>query len=96
MKSHDRDRLARRRRGAVGLITIIFAMFVMIGLTAIAVDVGYMMRTRTQLQAASDAATLSGGTELIASPTETPWRSLNSRLEAPASLQITLFEELDD
>ena len=36
------------------------------------------------------------GAELIASPTQTPWRSLNSRLEAPAGLQITLFEELDD
>lgn len=36
------------------------------------------------------------GAELIAAPTETPWRSLNSRLEAPAGLQITLFEELDD
>ena len=34
--------------------------------------------------------------ELIAPPTETPWRSLNSRLEAPAGLQITLFEELED
>ncbi len=39
---------------------------------------------------------VSAGAELIASPTETPWRSLNSRLEAPASLQITLFEELRD
>ncbi len=36
------------------------------------------------------------GAELLAPPTETPWRSLNSRLEAPAGLQITLFEELDD
>lgn len=36
------------------------------------------------------------GAELIAAPTETPWRSLNSRLEAPAGLQITLFEDLDD
>lgn len=35
------------------------------------------------------------GAELLAGPTETPWRSLNSRLEAPAGLQITLFEELD-
>lgn len=35
------------------------------------------------------------GAELIAPPTETPWRSLNSRMEAPAGLQITLFEELD-
>jgi len=39
---------------------------------------------------------VAAGAELIASPTETPWHSLNSRLEAPASLQITLFEELDD
>lgn len=30
----------------------------------------------------------------IAPPTVTPWRSLNSRLAAPAGLQITLFEEL--
>ncbi|NNC43885.1 MAG: VOC family protein [Acidimicrobiia bacterium] len=37
-----------------------------------------------------------GGAELLASPVETPWRSLNSRLEAPAGLQITLFEELED
>lgn len=36
------------------------------------------------------------GAELIAPPTETPWRSRNSRLEAPAGLQITLFEELAD
>lgn len=34
------------------------------------------------------------GAELVASPRETPWRSLNSRLEAPAGLQITLFQEL--
>lgn len=35
------------------------------------------------------------GAELIAPPTETPWRSLNSRMNAPAGLQITLFQELD-
>jgi predicted enzyme related to lactoylglutathione lyase len=35
------------------------------------------------------------GAELIAEPTETPWRSLNSRLAAPADLQITLFQELE-
>jgi len=35
------------------------------------------------------------GASLIAAPTETPWRSLNSRLEAPAGLQLTLFEELE-
>lgn len=37
----------------------------------------------------------SAGAELVAPPVETPWRSRNSRLEAPAGLQITLFEELD-
>ncbi|MGH8838810.1 MAG: VOC family protein [Jiangellaceae bacterium] len=37
-----------------------------------------------------------GGAELIAAPTETPWQSLNSRLSAPADLQITVFEELGD
>lgn len=35
------------------------------------------------------------GAELVASPRETPWRSLNSRLQAPADLQVTLFQELD-
>ena len=37
---------------------------------------------------------IEGGAELIAGPTVTPWQSLNSRLSAPADLQITLFEEL--
>jgi predicted enzyme related to lactoylglutathione lyase len=49
----------------------------------------------TDSDAATDAVT-GGGAELIASPTETPWRSLNSRFEAPAGLQITLFEELEE
>lgn len=35
-----------------------------------------------------------GGATLVAAPVETPWRSLNARLEGPAGLQLTLFEEL--
>jgi catechol 2,3-dioxygenase-like lactoylglutathione lyase family enzyme len=35
------------------------------------------------------------GAQIVAPPTETPWRSLNSRLDAPGDLHITLFEELD-
>jgi len=35
------------------------------------------------------------GATLIAPPTETPWRSLNSRLDAPAGMQLTLFQELE-
>ena len=40
-------------------------------------------------------ALVAAGAELIADPVETPWRSLNSRLAAPAGLQITIFQELE-
>jgi catechol 2,3-dioxygenase-like lactoylglutathione lyase family enzyme len=36
------------------------------------------------------------GAELVAGPVMTPWRSLNSRLDAPAGLTITLFQETED
>ena len=38
---------------------------------------------------------VAGGATLVAAPVETPWRSLNSRLEAPAGLQLTLFQALE-
>ncbi|WP_213813950.1 glyoxalase/bleomycin resistance/extradiol dioxygenase family protein [Glaciihabitans sp. dw_435] len=34
------------------------------------------------------------GASILASPTRTPWSSLNSRLEAPGGLQLTVFQEL--
>ena len=43
---------------------------------------------------AATARLASAGAEVIAEPTETPWRSLNSRLQAPAGLQLTLFSDL--
>jgi predicted enzyme related to lactoylglutathione lyase len=43
---------------------------------------------------ATDRA-VAGGAALVAEPVVTPWNSLNSRLEAPAGLQLTLFEELE-
>ena len=36
------------------------------------------------------------GATVIAEPTRTPWNSLNSRLEGPGGLQLTLFQELGD
>lgn len=33
------------------------------------------------------------GATMLAEPRPTPWGSLNSRLEAPAGLQLTLFQE---
>jgi predicted enzyme related to lactoylglutathione lyase len=35
------------------------------------------------------------GADVLMPPIETPWRSLNARLEAPAGLQITVFQELE-
>ena len=35
----------------------------------------------------------SAGATVIADPVATPWGSLNARLEAPAGLQLTLFQE---
>ena len=35
------------------------------------------------------------GARVLAEPVETPWGSRNARLEAPAGLQLTLFQELE-
>ena len=43
--------------------------------------------------ASATDALVAAGAELVAPPTRTPWDSLNSRLEAPAGLQLTLFQE---
>ena len=66
------------------------------------VEVGRRVSPRLRVAfEVADAMSVSGelvdaGAELIAEPTVTPWRSLNSRLAAPADLQITVFEELGD
>jgi predicted enzyme related to lactoylglutathione lyase len=36
-----------------------------------------------------------GGATVLAEPTVTPWQSRNARLEGPAGLQLTIFEELE-
>ena len=61
-------------------------------------EVSRSIRVAFQVADATSATArlAAAGAELIAPPTVTPWRSLNSRLEAPAGLQITLFEELED
>jgi lactoylglutathione lyase len=43
---------------------------------------------------AMTARLVGGGATVIAEPVETPWRSLNARLDGPGDLQLTLFEEL--
>ena len=45
--------------------------------------------------AAATERLVAGGAEPARPPTRTPWGSLNARLEGPAGLQLTLFQELD-
>jgi catechol 2,3-dioxygenase-like lactoylglutathione lyase family enzyme len=54
----------------------------------VAFEVGDTERTTREL--------VDAGADLVAPPVVTPWNSLNSRLEAPAGLQITVFQELGD
>jgi lactoylglutathione lyase len=53
---------------------------------------------RVAFEVSSDDAllrrVLDAGATLIGGPVETPWRSRNTRLGAPAGVQVTLFEEL--
>ncbi|NUO58312.1 MAG: VOC family protein [Hamadaea sp.] len=49
----------------------------------------------------ADSATVTAelraaGAEVIAEPTVTPWNSLNARLDGPADLQLTIFQELGE
>ncbi|MBD8060897.1 VOC family protein [Oceanitalea stevensii] len=44
---------------------------------------------------AATAELSAAGGRVVAEPVMTPWRSVNSRLEAPAGLQITLFQETE-
>ena len=44
--------------------------------------------------ASATAEIAAAGAEIVAEPTPTPWRSLNSRLKGPADLQLTLFSDL--
>lgn len=45
--------------------------------------------------AATTQKLVAAGATLVAAPVRTPWKSLNSRLQGPAALQLTLFTERD-
>jgi len=68
------------------------AGFTAYGLTPSADDPLSIALHRLINEAADQAQLLEA---IVAAPVGTPWRSLNARLEGPAGLQLTLFEELD-
>ena len=53
------------------------------------------IRVAFEVDDASDAtrSLAAAGATVLAEPRETPWGSLNSRLEGPAGLQLTLFQQ---
>ena len=61
--------LRRNQSGAVAIIVAI-TITMLIGFTAMAVDVGYMYEVRRQLQSAADAAALAGAQEMMKPDTD--------------------------
>jgi predicted enzyme related to lactoylglutathione lyase len=45
--------------------------------------------------AAAVALAETAGTEVLAPPTETPFRTINARVQGPAGWQVTFFQELE-
>jgi hypothetical protein len=54
----------KERRGAVSIIVAIMVFFVLIGISALAIDVGYLYATRNELQNIADGAALAAAGEL--------------------------------
>ncbi|MDN4476255.1 VOC family protein [Demequina sp. SYSU T00192] len=60
-------------------------------------DVSREIRVALEVDDAADAAAraAAAGAQEVAPPTATPWGSLNARLEGPAGLQLTLFQQVE-
>lgn len=61
-------------------------------------DVSPRIRIAFEVADADTAAArmIDVGAQPVAPPTETPWRSLNARLDGPGPIHFTLFQELDN
>jgi predicted enzyme related to lactoylglutathione lyase len=53
------------------------------------------LRVALRVDDAADAtaAATDAGAEVVAAPRRTPWESVNARLEAPAGLHLTLYQD---
>jgi len=72
----------RRDRGQV-LVLVALAMVVLLGMAALAIDVGFMYCTRNELQRSADAGALAGAVQFTL-PTEN-WNLLPTRNRAESS-----------
>jgi Flp pilus assembly protein TadG len=73
----------RRRKGSIAIYVAIAAI-VLIGVMGLAVDTGYAVTARMQLQAAADAAALAGAAQLGV-PGQTNWNVVRAAAVATAS-----------
>ncbi|MDN4477042.1 VOC family protein [Demequina sp. SYSU T00039] len=60
-------------------------------------DASREIRVALEVDDAADASAraVAAGAVEVAPPTPTPWGSLNARLEGPAGLQLTLFQQVE-
>lgn len=71
-------------RQAAALVIIAIVLVVLVGFVALAIDLGYVALTKTSMQAAADAAVLSGGTELKSNLGRNPVPASTMRVAATA------------
>ncbi|MBN2410661.1 hypothetical protein JXQ31_03145 [candidate division KSB1 bacterium] len=86
-------KMIKSKKGSV-IVTTALAMVVIIGFMALSIDVGYMVTTKNQLQAAVDAAALAGANGLLVSQADATNRavhfaSLNDCMNQPVVLGLS-------
>ena len=79
--------LRRQRKGSVLVFTAMM-MVVMMGLLALAVDVGYLENARCQLQKSADAAALAAAAELIDDEALTGTASMSDEISSARAMAI--------
>jgi len=96
MKSHRfRLSLARGERGAT-IVLVAFGLLIVLGFTALAVDVGYVLVVRNEMQNAADAAALGGAGALFPSTPNPNWSAAEARATATIPMNKATAVALTD
>src|SRR5947209_7498116 len=82
-------RVRSGRRGAIAPFAA-FLVIVLVGMVAFAVDTGYVVLTRTELQAAADAAALAGADPLMSASVQYQMAAQNPN-NSTGSYQATIL-----
>ena len=64
-RNRESGRVWQVRRGAIAIKAAVLIFFVLIGMVALAIDVGFIVLTRTEAQVVADASSLAAGTALL-------------------------------